>query len=63
MRNDAIELPLTSSDLEMFATIGVDEDILNSAGVCCLTERGTREYGFRFASSANLDGICFPYHN
>src|SRR5262245_33937294 len=57
------ELELTNGDLKMFAAIGVDEDLVTCGGLCRLTCRGAREYGFRFASAANLEGICFPYYN
>src|SRR5947208_1073431 len=61
MENDAP--PLSPQYLEMFMAIGVDEDLLNQAGICRLEDRGAREYGFKFAAAADLSGICFPYFN
>src|SRR5262249_42112458 len=57
------ELPLNDRGLGMVAAIGDNAGLLASAGICRFADRGARHYGFRFASSANLAVICFPYYN
>jgi len=53
---------LSSDDLARFAKIGVDEALLQEAGVSRVTDREARElYGMRF--KGDLAGIYFPYHD
>jgi len=54
---------LTQADLNMFACLGIDAELLSSAGIFRVTDQEARTFGFQFSSASRLDGLVFPYFN
>jgi hypothetical protein len=56
-----LHTPLTTEDRKMFASLRIDPQLLESAGVCRVDTTQANQLGFQFKPHADLSGIFFPY--
>jgi hypothetical protein len=54
---------LTQADLEMFARLGIDAELVARAGIFRVSDQEARTFGFQFSPASKLDGLVFPHYD
>jgi hypothetical protein len=52
---------LRPDDVKKLRTFGIKEDLIGRSGIFRATDKEARVFGFKYAPTANLSGIVFPY--